>query len=127
MPIPSGTWSANVNGVEAELSLSPPNEHGVFLGRLFETDVRGYWDEVSQAVTFSLTVIFDNATPIVAIFEGYLFRSPPEPAPGRDVVATMTGSFHVTPGNLGLAEGFPGKGSARRNRFGWYASITEIV
>ena len=125
MPLPTGTWKANVNGTEAELSIQAPNQQGIFLGRFFGTDIKGFWDEFSQTIMFTLTVVFDNAIPVVASFNGHLFRSPPSPAPGQDVVATLCGSLQMSAGSLGAAS-FPAIGTSRRNVFGWFAQISEI-
>jgi hypothetical protein len=125
MPLPSGAWKANVNGLEAELTLGPPNQQGLVGGQFFGTDIRGFWDEASQTITFDLTVIFDGSVPVIASFRGYLFRSPLNPAPGRDVVATLAGSLQVSAGNLGVS-GFPARPTSRRNVFGWFAQVPEV-
>jgi hypothetical protein len=126
MPLPSGTWKANVNGTEADLIIEAPNQQGVFVGQFFGAPFSGFWDEFSQTIAFTLTVIFENnRTPIIAWFNGHLFRSPPNPEPGRDVVVSLTGSLQVSAGNL-AAGAFPAIGTSRRNVFGWFAHIPEI-
>ena len=125
MPLPTGTWKANVNGTEADLTIEAPNQKGTFVGRFFGADLRGFWDEFSQTISFTLPVVYDNGIPIVASFDGHLFRSPPNPEPGRDVVATVAGSLQMSAGNMGAA-GFPAIGTSRRNAFGWFAQIPEI-
>src|SRR5437588_12967736 len=109
MPLPTGVWKANVNGTEAELSIEAPNQQGTFVGRFFGIDLRGFWDEFSQTISFTLTVITPpTGIPVVASFKGYLFRSPPNPEPGRDVVTTLTGSLQMTAGHI-AAGLFPAK------------------
>lgn len=125
MPIPSGNWKANLNGTEVELRLDPPGQAGVITGHALNADFRGFWDEVSQRLTFALTVVFEGGTPVMALFEGYLFRTPANPEPGRDVAATLAGSFQMTP-SAAAPLPFVAAGSARRNVFGWTASILEI-
>src|SRR2546430_8114365 len=67
----------------------------------------------------------DLSTPVTASFGGHLFRSPANPEPGRDVVATIAGSLHMSVGNLSPGT-FPAIGTSRRNVFGWFAQITEV-
>lgn len=124
MPISSGDWKGNFNGVEATLRFDPPSATGQISGRLFNADFRGFWDETTQTITFPLTVIFEGATPVIALFKGHMFRTPQDPEPGRDVLATLTGQFDVTPSSAALP--FVATGTARRNVFGWYAQITEV-
>lgn len=124
MPIPAGTWKANLNGTEVDLRLDPPSQTGVIAGNAVNADFRGFGDEASQRLTFALTVVFEGATPVMALFVGYLFRTPANPEPGRDVQATLSGTFQMTPSSAALP--FAATGSARRNVFGWTASILEI-
>jgi hypothetical protein len=125
MPISSGDWKGVFNGVEAILHLDPPNAAGQISGRLLNADFRGFWDETTQAITFPLTVVFEGATPVIALFKGYMFRTPQNPEPGRDVLATLTGHFDLTPSSAAVLP-FVATGTARRNIFGWYAQITEV-
>ena len=71
----------------------------------------------------TFTYVTVGGAPETAMFEGYLFRNPPDPGPGQDVVASLAGTFHMTvtsPGNnLPVA-------TARRNTFAWLAQITEV-
>jgi len=125
MSLPTGTWKANVNGTESDLIIEAPNQQGVFIGTFFGTDIRGFWEESSQTITFSVTVLL-NAPPTIALFKGYLFRTPPNPEPGRDVLATLTGFVQANVGGAGPG-GFPTLGTSRRNIFGWLAQITEVL
>jgi len=123
MPLPTGTWKINVNGTEGEFTIEPL-ERGVFVGKVLELDVRGFWDEASQTIAFM--AILGQAGPgfDVRSYKGYLFRTPPNPERGRDVLATLSGFLQVNalaPG-VAAAEG----GDARRNVFGWFAQIVEI-
>ena len=123
MSLPTGTWKANVNGTETDLIIDPPNQQGIFAGKFFDTDIRGFWEESSQTITFSVGVI-ETPLPTFALFKGYLYRTPPNPEPGRDVLATLTGFVQVN--NAGPAT-FPVVGTSRRNVFGWLAQITEVL
>ena len=124
MPLPTGKWKANVNGTETDLSLDAPNQQSVFLGQFLGAEFSGFWDESSQSVAFTITVVLPTST-VTASFEGHLFRSPANPEPGRDVVATIAGSLHMSVGNLSPGS-FPAIGTSRRNVFGWFAQITEV-
>ena len=126
MPLPSGTWKINVNGTESNLKITAPDQQGIFQGTFADVvDIKGFWDEVSQSFTFSVTIGFENNNLSVALFKGYLFRTPPNAAPGQDVNATLTGSVQLTTGGTGSVS-LPFLGSSRRNVFGWAAQITEI-
>jgi hypothetical protein len=125
MSLPPGTWKANVNGTESDLTIEAPNQQGIFTGKIFGTDIEGFWEESSQTITFSLTIFFAAGFPTIALFKGYLFRSPPNPQPGRDVLATLTGFVQLTVGGAGPGT-FPVLGTSRRNIFGWLAQFTEV-
>jgi hypothetical protein len=124
MPLPTGIWNANINGIESPLQVNAPNQSGVLTVVFSGVEFDGYWDEVSQTITFSVTLAFDRpGKPVVGVFKGCLFRTPPNPGPGQDVVATLAGSVQVTTGshqNPGLAA------TSRRNVFGWFAQVTDV-
>lgn len=124
MPIPSGIWKANINGVEADIRINPPDQAGLVTGQMSNADFRGFWEEAAQRLTFSVTVVFEGGLPVLAIFTGFVFRTPSIPEPGRDVTVTITGYFQMTPSAANLP--FPAIGTARRNIFGWYAQIVEV-
>jgi len=126
MPLPAGNWKAVVNGAEEDLAIAAPGADGVFTGTFGLAPIRGFWDEVSQRVTFTVTVFFGAGFPTIALFTGYLFRTPPNAAPGRDVVATIAGTVQANVGDAGPGT-FPALGTARRNVFGWLATITEVL
>ena len=78
------------------LTIGSPSPQGVFLGRLLETDIRGFWDEGAQKIAFNLTVGFEGSVPSIASFNGFLLRTPPAgAAPELDVTATLTGYFQI--------------------------------
>jgi hypothetical protein len=117
-------WKANVNGVEVDLRLNPPDQAGLITGQMLNADFRGFWEESAQRITFSLTVIFEGSAPVIAVFTGFVFRTPTIPEPGRDVTVTVTGYFQMTPSSTNLS--FPAIGTARRHMFGWYAQFVEV-
>ena len=125
MPLPTGIWKINVNGTEDSLTIEvAPNQQGAFSGRFLNTECIGFWDEPSQTITFIRPApAGGGAGTTVALFKGYLFRSPPNPPPGQDVVATLAGFVQVTEGSAFE----PAISTARRNVFGWFAQVPEVL
>ena len=122
MSLPNGIWKANLNGTELPLTIEIPNPQGVFLGRLLGTDIKGFWDEGSQKITFNLTISFEGGVPSIATFNGFLLRTPPTAAPELDVTATLTGYFQMNPSSVPFAA----VATSRRNVFGWFAQLVEV-
>ena len=123
MSLPTGVWKVNVNGTEGDLTIQTPNQQGVFAGVVLGKNVKGFWDEASQTITFNILVGALIDFPAVVTFKGYLFRSS-NPVPGGDVLTTLTGFVQANDGN----GGFPFvTGNSRHNVFGWFAQITEIL
>jgi hypothetical protein len=123
MPLPAGRWKINVNGTEGELNIDAvPNQQGQISGDILSKGFKGMWDETSQSITI-IVVLTPGDFGTIALYKGYLSRTPPNPEPGRDVVAILAGSVQVNEGN-----GFPpARASSRRNIFGWFAQIPEVV
>ncbi len=139
MPLQLGTWKVNVNGLQGDLVIQSVGAKGVLSGQIFGFQVRGFWDEGSQTLTFiaqkPLQVppeVVISFTPPIEIeltqviphfFEGHLFRTPPVPEPGQDILWTLAGTVQDASG-----EGANGVlGTARRNVFGWFAQITQVL
>jgi hypothetical protein len=102
---------------------APPGHEGFISGGVLGKSFRGLWDEVSQTITLTVRVGGPDDFPTIALFKGYLFISPPNPEPGRDVVVTLSGSVQVNE-----TGGFPAaSGASRRNIFGWFAQITHVL
>ncbi|HKY28027.1 MAG TPA: hypothetical protein VJM12_08785 [Pyrinomonadaceae bacterium] len=120
MPLPSGTWKMNVNGFLTDLQIQP-TQGELFTATLADAGLtfRGFWNEASQSVSFGLPLGEQS----VILFEGYAFRTPITPEPGQDVVVTLAGVVRV---NTGASFTFL-QASARRNVFGWFAQITELI
>ena len=128
MPLPYGTWKALVNGVEGLLFIDPPDAQGIFVGRVFGSTIKGFWNEAAQKIQFSSYAEpgAGAQTPVFGIFEGYLFRSPVNPNLGQDVTVTLVGSVLVSAqaiNNNVLPEMTP---SSRRSTFGWMAQIADV-
>lgn len=127
MPLPAGPWKANVNGNELNLVINPPDTAGTIYGQLAEARLMGFWNEAAQEISFDVLwtdAAAPEAQPVPSgFFSGCLFRPPPTQDPGRDITATLTGRFRVSPTFSGLLYG--AKPSARRQDFGWLAQCTE--
>lgn len=130
MPLPAGSWSANVNGVELGLKLGAIQDDGSFRGSLQNETIEGWWDEVSQSVTFRSGEFVatgpntpEDATRFRGLYTGYLFRTPPTPSAGQDVEWTLVGSVVTTPPWPSVFTA----GTARRHVFGWFAQLKQIV
>ena len=128
MPLPYGTWKALVNGAEGLLRIDPPDAQGIFVGQVFDSRIKGFWNEAAQKIQFSSYAELGAGaqTPVFGIFEGYLFRSPLNPNPGQDVTVTLVGSVLVSAqavNNSVLPEMTP---SSRRSTFGWMAQIADV-
>jgi hypothetical protein len=130
MSLPIGTWKATVNGTEGTLILNAPDAKSVITGAMLGKGLTGFWDEVSQTITFSVFIRAGgtDADQVLsfALFTGYLLRVPTNPEQGRDVVATLSGSFTMTIASTRNPP-FPDVVTSRRNVFGWFAQITEIL
>lgn len=129
MPLPVGTWKANVNGTAADIKIGGVDPQGLFPVTLFNVNTQGFWNEVAQSLSIGLVVNFGGGgvgQGVVALFEGCLFRSPPNPQAGQDVTATLAGTFRVTAGAV-AAGAFPAVPTSRRDVFGWYAQLTEVL
>ena len=127
MALPYGDWKATVNGAETVLHIDPPDAQGVFTGQIFGGRIKGFWNEAAQRIQFSSHAEEAGGapSPVFGIFEGYLFRTPLNPEPGRDVTATLVGSVLVSAQSVGmdvLPEMVP---SSRRFTFGWMAQFPE--
>ena len=124
MPLPLGNWKINVNGKESILNISSVDQSGVLiLAFQGAPNFGGFWDEVSQTITFSYAST-SQGQPTIGIFKGYLFRSPSDAVEGQDLTATLTGFLQTNEGTI--QTGFIPIGSSRRNIFGWMAQINEV-
>lgn len=121
MPLPLGTWKVNINGKEGTLTTQSADPLKLLLDVLGRNVINGVWDEVSQTITFGFSEGEFVENRVSGLFKGHLFRTPPNPGPGQDVVATLTGSLEL----IGSVSFLPDV-TNRRNVFGWFAQITEV-
>jgi hypothetical protein len=88
----------------------------------------GFWDEIGQAVSFSLNGAAPGALPVTVVFTGHQVPPTAVADPARDQIWTLVGEFRhalIAQGPLPPTP-IPDE-SARRSVFGWYAQITQIV
>ena len=117
MSLRIGKWKINANGSEGELYITAIDVEGNLSGTVFGNDqILGFWDDVSQRITFMRIVPPLNIL-TMQIFTGYLFQNPAAPIAGQNVKFTLTGFFNS----------FKGTGrKAQRVLCGWFAQ-TEIT
>ena len=133
MPLALGTWKATVNGTLTDLVIDTVTAQGVLTGRIFNQPIKGWWDEGSQNITFIVSqgvipVPLPQFTPPVSaniphLYTAYLFSTPPAPPPGGDISWTLAGVVRDPLGEA--ANGIAG--TSRRNQFGWFAQLTQVV
>jgi hypothetical protein len=133
MPLPEGTWTVNVNGTLGELHLLAPTAAGNVQGSLFGMPLRGLWREAAQSIDFLIERPIFSPDPIgtapslpgflAHMFRGHLFSTPATPQPGQDIVWTLAGTVTDAAGHSGNGV----SGNSRRNEFGWFAQLTQLV
>ena len=118
----------NENGVEETLVInSVDSRDGAVVMKILprELSFTGLWDESSRTISFSGPIPPNPGDPMPPqqFYKGFLFSTPRNPAPGQDVLWTLTGFVQAAdPGTAYLMGG-----NARRNVFGWFAQITEVA
>jgi hypothetical protein len=123
MPLQTGVWHMNVNGVEGDLNIQSVDNNGVVAGMLFGQGIQGFWNEVTQSISFATHVINVNQiTP--RFYKGFLFSTPFQPQPGQDVLWTLAGFTVDVSGQSDITNV---AGNSRRNEFGWFAQVKQIV
>jgi hypothetical protein len=109
MPLPTGIWTMNLNGTLQQLNITAVDSAGNMTGVLtstFDTVVSGFWDEVSQKLSFASSLAGQS-------YAAFLFQDTFRmPGISGAVVFTLVGSFQA----FGLL-------SSDRLAFGWYAQI----
>lgn len=128
MPLKLGTWHCNINGAEGTLFITNLDATGSVTATLqnplwnnMNNKVIGLWDETSRKFSFTTEFQAEPAQ-VQPLFEAIVFSTPLVLEPGRDIVWTMVGFFHVVDQNVLIANG----GNARRHTFGWFANSTEV-
>jgi len=119
---PAGNFAVTVVGPEFTAQLFP--QIGA-AGEAVRTMIGwGFWNEISQAISFTLHLNTATVGQQALAFTGYQVHPPPGAGPGQDLVWTLVGEFRHAFGGpmISLADE-----SARRFVFGWYAQITQIL
>jgi hypothetical protein len=146
MPLLMGNWRLFVGGLPPDVRLvmsdlqpggrfkvsSPGALSSRFVqgGMPFPMSGEGFWDEVGQAVSFTVggTPPPAPSVPVVVVFAGLQVAPTLVADPAEDQVWTLVGEFRhaltAVPPQLPVA--IPDE-SARRSVFGWYAQITQVI
>jgi len=124
MPIPLGTWQANVGGTRQALVIRSVETTGRVTGEIttapFPVPLLGVWDEDAQKLTFVLIRPIDGGRFVSGGFgTGYMFiDSVNLTGVSGSSIFTLAGRLEIFP-SLGFGPAL----SARRSEFGWYAQL----
>jgi hypothetical protein len=130
MPLPTGTWRLNINGVTGDLvigSIDPTT--GIVQGNLGATfggmRVVGSWNEVVQCLGFTLETVSAEGFPLnlPQVFRAVLFSTPMVPQAGQDIVWTLVGTTSDPGRRVGVGINTTG----RQQEFGWFAQFTQVL
>jgi hypothetical protein len=113
MPLQTGTWKINSNGVLGTLAISSVDPQGKVQGQLTfggsSTAILGLWDEISAKLKFTAS---DSGG--VTAYTGYMWADQFR-MPGITGGSVLTLAGHYETSN----------GSADKFAFGWYAQIGQ--
>ena len=144
MPLLTGNWRLFVGGPEETLGITDLQPSGNFAASVGPALVlhlfpalggaagplgmsgRGFWNEVGQAIAFSLRFNMPPLGHQNLLFTGYQVQPPGGADPAQDVVWTLAGEFQHVSG-IGAPQTVLPDESARRFVFGWYAQITQVI
>lgn len=62
MPLPAGSWKANLNGTVVDLTIGGVNPQGMVPVTLLTVNTQGFWNEVAQSLSIGLVVNFGEAS-----------------------------------------------------------------
>jgi hypothetical protein len=123
MPLITGTWKINANGLEGDFFINNLQADSRFTGTVLGVPCVGFWNDGAQMIFFQALAATGGAVVITAQFKGYLFSTPPLAPPGSDIKWTLCGHLTSAPA-MALGNTEP---SARRLSFGWFATVTQVV
>ncbi len=109
-PLPTPTkWTINGNSFVGELNITSVDSQGNLTGTVYGQPITGFWDGVSNKITFIRVPANPSASSQYQIYTGFMFRNN-----ATDPTYTLTGYF----------EAFSGTGAtARRVLYGWFAQV----
>ena len=108
MPLQTGDWKINRNGSVGVLSITSVAGSGTVAGSLEGQPISGFWDEITQRLTFSTGQVQTGAS----AFFGFLTPDQHRmPGITGDGVVTLVGYYTVVPSQDEV------------QRFGWYAQM----
>ena len=139
MPLLTGIWKININGIEGEMNITNINADGSINGSIASVGGQivpflGFWNESAQSIFLeTMTPLFQSATGPMggapgggdfrAQFFGYLFSSQGSHPAGADIKWTICGHVSTSP-----VQPFPGLVlNSRRTIFGWYAEVNQVM
>ncbi len=138
MPLVMGDWKLFIDKLQLTFNLNSMNNRGRFgcaidripsLGRPLIGG--GYWNDISQQIYFTVAAESDAPNSFVNyIFRGYQIEGVQTSDPAGDRLWSLTGIYDVSGINLDLDDVLNLAGwdkFPRRQTFGWYAQITEII
>ena len=110
--LPTGKWTINGNSFLGELNITSVDSQGNLTGTVYGQQITGFWDGVSNKITFIRVPTNPSVSSQYQIYTGFMFRDN-----ATDPTYTLTGYF----------EAFSGTGAtAKRVLYGWYARIQRI-
>lgn len=137
MSLIMGDWTIFLDKRKFTLNLANINNHGHFHCALVisgQTPLlgEGYWNDIAKRIYFNVhTEPQSIPTPILNYtFDGYLVEMVPSEEPGADKLWTLVGTYHVSGIGMNLQDALELAGWTdfpRRENFGWYAHITEVI
>ena len=119
MPLPSGNWTLNSNGIPGSLQINPVDVAGSVNGTIvtafdgIQRPISGLWDEMLQNMTFA--VGWSDGVYAGTGYIGFLIKDQLRmPGIRGATVWTLTGYYHASS---------TGDGTTDRPILGWYAQI----
>jgi hypothetical protein len=136
MSLIMGNWTLFVDKRKFTLNLTNIDNHGHFnCGLVPSGEVplpgEGYWNDIAKRIYFNVhTDAIVGTSVLNYTFDGYLVEMVPSEEPGADKLWTLVGTYHVSGIGMNLDSALESAGWTdfpRRENFGWYAHITEVI
>jgi hypothetical protein len=112
MPLEIGSWTLNENGAVSQIAITNVDAAGNVSGKLAGQPLNGFWNELSQKLTFFWTDTPGAITGLQKFYTGFLFKDSFR-MPGIQGGTVFTLAGYVVGGQV----------SVDRQILGWYAQI----